>query len=191
MSALENQLFTDIDNLPCSKGWFVQFCARSGVQTSDTRLSQARTGKDYDSQMILALLNQSSRLKKFRDAMSPLPIRFDGDLDTMTELVRDFELGKLSVTVNRLEEVQLIRQIYQIEFIADQKLFRGILNGDIQKTSVPGEAACIADERTAQAASDLLVQMGRPCRVIDGRMRIAESKLINNLADLGFKSVTE
>src|SRR5467141_3155177 len=148
MSALENQLFTNIDSLPCSKGWFVQFCARSGVQTSDTRLSQARTGKDYDSQMILALLNQSSRLKKFRDAMSPLPIRFDGDLDTMTELVRDFELGKLSVTVNRFEEIQLIRQIYQIEF-SDQTLFRGIINSEIQKTTNPSEAAPIHDERLA------------------------------------------
>jgi|SRR5467141_766291 len=187
MSALENQLFTNIDSLPCSKGWFVQFCARSGVQTSDTRLSQARTGKDYDSQMILALLNQSSRLKKFRDAMSPLPIRFDGDLDTMTELVRDFELGKLSVTVNRFEEIQLILKVYWIEF-ADQTLFRGIQNGDIQKTNVPGDAAAIADERTAKTAGDVLLKMGRPCRVIDGRMRIAESRLIKNLVDLGFQS---
>ena len=149
-------------------------------------MAQAKSGRDFDAEIIVRLLDQVARLKKFRDAMSPLPIRFD-DPDIVTGLVRDFETGRLSIAVNRFEEIQLIRRVYWIEF-ADQTLFRGIQNGDIQKTNVPGEAAAIADERTAKAAGDLLVQMGRTCRVIDGRMRIAESRLIKNLVDLGFQS---
>jgi len=187
MGALENKPFTEIDALPASKTFFVAFCARNQVTTSETRMAQAKGGKDYGSEQIIALLNQVSRLKKFRDSMSPLPIKFD-DADVMTNLVNDFEAGKLSITVNRFEEIQLIRKVYWIEFTADQKLFGGILGGDMQKTGIPGEAACIADERTAQAARDILVQMGRSCRVTDGRMRIAESRLIKNLVDLGFQS---
>jgi hypothetical protein len=185
MGVLENKLFIEIDALPASKTFFVAFCARNQVATSETRMAQAKGGKDYGSEQIIALLNQVSRLKKFRDSMSPLTIRFD-DADVMTNLVNDFEAGKLSITVNRFEEIQLIRKVYWIEF-ADQTLFRGVLNGDIQKTNVPGEAAAIADERTAKAAGDLLLKMGRTCRVTDGRIRIAESKLAKNLADLGFK----
>ena len=103
MGVLENKLFTEIDDLPTSKCWFVQYAARNGVTTSDTRIAQAKSGKDYDGEMIVALLNQISRLKKFRDAMSPLPIRFD-DPDLMTELVNDFESGKLRVKINRSDE---------------------------------------------------------------------------------------
>ncbi len=114
MGVLEAKLFNEIDELPASKSWFVQFAARNGVTTSDTRMAQAKSGKDYDSEMIVALLNQVSRLKKFRDAMSPLPIRFD-DPDAVTALVNDFEAGRLSITVNRFEEIQLIRRVYWIE----------------------------------------------------------------------------
>src|SRR6266853_2185843 len=124
MGVLENKLFTEIDNLPASKSWFVQFAARNGVTTSDTRLAQAKSGKDYDSEMIVALLNQVSRLKKFRDQMSPLPIRFE-DPDEVSKLVNDFESGKLRITVNRTEEVELIFKVYNVEFL-DQTMFRGI-----------------------------------------------------------------
>jgi hypothetical protein len=185
MGVLENQLFNEIDGLPASKSWFVQFAARNGVTTSDTRMAQAKSGKDYDGEMIVALLNQVSRLKKFRDAMSPLPIRFD-DPDMVAGLVNDFDAGKLSITVNRFEEMQLIRQVYWIEFTDDRSLFRGIVSGEVQETTVPTEAAPIADEQTAHVARDILRDMGRACRVTDGRVRIAESKLVKNLAELGF-----
>jgi hypothetical protein len=184
MGVLENQLFAEIDNLPASKSWFVQFAARNGVTTSDTRMAQSKSGKDYDGPMIVALLNQAARLKKFRDAMSPLPIRFD-DPDAVAALINDFEAGKLHVTVSRSEEIELIFKVYGIEF-SDQTLFRGIINSEIQKTTNPLEAAPIHDERLAKIAADFLQKMGHRCRVIDSRRRIADSKLIKNLADLGF-----
>lgn len=187
MGVLENKLFTEIDNLPASKSWFVQFAARNGVTTSDTRMAQAKSGKDYEGPMITALLNQVSRLKNFRDAMSPLPIRFD-DPDTVTGLVNDFETGKLGIVINRFEETQLIQRVFWIEF-GDQTLFRGILNGEVQKTTNPGDAAPIKDAATAKAAADLLYKMGRPCRATDVKLRISESKMIKNLADLGFQQV--
>ena len=185
MGVLENRLFTDIDDLPASKAWFVQFAARNGVATSDTRMAQAKSGKDYEGPMIAALLNQASRLKKFRDAMAPLPIRFD-DPDAVTELINDFEAGKLSITVSRFEEVQLIRTVYLIEFTQDTSLFRGIASGEIQRTTVSVDAAPIADERTANAAREVLIAMGRSCRVVSARVRISESRLIRSLSELGF-----
>jgi hypothetical protein len=119
--------------------------------------------------------------------MDPIPVRFDGDPDKVAALVNDFESGKLQVTVVRSEEIELIRTVYQIEF-TDQTLFRRFVNGDIQRTNVSREAAAVADERTARTAADLLIQMGCNCRVTDGRMRIAESKLVKKLAGLGFAS---
>ena len=184
MGVLENKLFTEIDNLPASKSWFVQFAARNGVTTSDTRLAQAKSGKDYDSEMIVALLNQVSRVKKFRDAMSPLPMRFE-DPDEVSKLVNDFESGKLRITVNRTEEVELIFKVYNVEFL-DQTMFRGIINSEVQKTTNPSEAAPIHDERLANLTADLLRNMGYSGRVFDTRRRIAQSKLARNLADLGF-----
>jgi hypothetical protein len=188
MSALENKLFAEIDSLPASKSWFVQFAARNGVTTSDTRMAQAKSGKDYEGPMIAALLNQAARLKSFRDAMAPIPVRFD-DPDAMAALVDDFESGKLNISVSRFEEVQLIQTVYQVEFTNDQTLFRLIVNGEIQSTTVATDAAPIIDERTANAVRDVLTTMGRPCRVISGRTRIAHSKFVKNLADLGFTEV--
>ena len=63
MGVYETKLFNEIDDLPASKAFFVQFCARNHVTTSDTRMAQAKSGKDYDSGMIVALLNQVARLK--------------------------------------------------------------------------------------------------------------------------------
>jgi hypothetical protein len=190
MGVHEIKLFNDIDSLPASKTFFVQFCAKSGLQTSETRMAQAKAGKDYGGPMIVSLLSQVSRLKNFRDRMAPLPIRFD-DADKIASLVNDFESGKLHVTIDQSEEIELIRRVYQVEFTADQTLLRAVIDGDIKTTRVPAEAAPIADARTAIAVRDILIQAGKRCRVTDGRLRIAESKLIKNLAEVGFEPKVE
>ena len=189
MAVLENQRLNEIDALPTSRSWFVQFAARSGVTTSGHQIGPGsfREGPPWSVDCCAVEPIRTAQEIPRPDGSS-IPVRFDDDPDTVAALVSDFESGKLQVRVTRSEEIELIREFFWIEFANDRSLFRGIVSGEVQKTTAPTEAAPIADERTANTARDILIQRGHLCRVTDGKLRISESKLVRNLADLGFTS---
>jgi hypothetical protein len=193
MGVHETRLLSEIDQLPASKTFFVSFCSKNGVTTSETRLAQAKAGRDYGGPAILALLGQVNRLKAFRDSCAPIPVLFTDSI-LIDVLVRDHESGSMEASVTRVQEpTELIRPAWVVEFMSeDRSMFAGVgADGVIGKTRVTTDAALISEERVAIAARDILIHMGHSSRITQVRLRVSLAKLATTLTALGFKQPVE
>jgi hypothetical protein len=187
MGVLENKLIAEIDSLPASKNFFVEFSRRNDVVTSESRISQAKAGKDYDGPMISALLGQIERLKKFRDAMRPLPIRFE-DPELVTTLVKDFECGSLAVKIQQFGTLDVIYPFWVITI--GSQLFERVGDDRVMKTADYQKCAAFKTPDVANIVARLLSRMDQNgIRVIPiQNVRRDPSTIYQNVADCGFTS---
>ncbi|SRR6266566_1005474 len=139
-----------------------------------TELDSARTAMPLD--LLLG------RFIKMTDAFQPFKLQFDDPAKAL-QLLKDYEAGKLVVSIRREEPGSSIYWVYIIENLVERnKLFQGMKNG---APSWGTEATPIKDQEIANVAVKTLNGLGYPCRAFSTSVRTVESKIAKTLLDLG------
>jgi hypothetical protein len=186
MGTFENRIEHNAEELGWNAMRVASVASKFGIRgASETALSKAFNGlKDlptHETALPLDLL--LGRFLKMCDQFKPFEVRLD-DPEQAKQLLEDFEAGRLTVLIGRLEPDSSIYFVHLIENLRERnKLFQGIQSGE---PSWGTQGTPIKDRAIADAAVKVLRDMGHPCHVFSTSVRTVESKIAKTLLDLGF-----
>ncbi len=187
MGTFENRIEHKADQLGWTTGFVASVANKFGIRgASEASLSKAfnKTKELPTHETALPLDQLLGRFLKMCERFEPFTLRLD-DPDQAKQLLEDFEVGNLAVSVTRQESPgTLIHAVFIIENLIERnQLFEGIQNGE---PSWGTEATPIKGRAIADAAVKVLHDMGYPCHVFSTRVRTTETKIAKTLLDLGF-----
>ncbi|SRR6266851_2292809 len=123
------------------------------------------------------------RFIKMTEVFQPFKLQFDSPAQAL-ELLKDYESGRLAVSVTRQEPDSSIYFVHIIENLVERNtLFQEMRNGEPNWGT---QGTPIKDRAVADAAVKVLRDMGHPCHVFPTSVRTTEVKIAKTLLDLGF-----